>query len=373
MDIGSDIIVKVAAYCNLYCTYCHWFRNDAVEKLPKLMPQSVEDDMAYRLERLFEAGLHSSYSLVLHGGEPLLYGKGRTVALVRRLRAIAERTKTSLFMGMTTNGVLIDDDWCAILKDNNMGLAVSIDGPREVHDKSRVDRRGRGSHAQVVAAIERLQKNDVKFAILSVADLETSSTEIMRYFADELGVKTFDVLIPNFNHDDVEKGVVKSIGAYYRNMFDLWYQDYSRRGVSVRLFESMIKALLNQKHTSLDSTGPRPTRTIVIQPNGAIEPHDVFGIAGQEQVHTKLNVSSNDIVELWNEPAWRIPYEAGLNLPAKCKACRFTQACSGGYIMHRYSSKNGYNNPSVYCEDLLGIFSHIWKTISQDIYGVTAV
>lgn len=40
-------------------------------------------------------------------------------------------------------------------------------------------------------------------------------------------------------------------------------------------------------------------------------------------------------------------------------ACPVREVCGGGYLPHRYGNNKGFNNPSIYCEDLLKIITHI--------------
>ena len=58
----------------------------------------------------------------------------------------------------------------------------------------------------------------------------------------------------------------------------------------------------------------------------------------------------------------------GLNaLSEKCLECRHRLTCGGGYFPHRYSKKNGFKNPSVYCEDYLMLFDHITSRLKEEL------
>jgi uncharacterized protein len=50
---------------------------------------------------------------------------------------------------------------------------------------------------------------------------------------------------------------------------------------------------------------------------------------------------------------------AGLPLPAGCRACRERDTCAGGHLPNRYSRERGFDNPSVWCADLLALFDHV--------------
>jgi uncharacterized protein len=43
-------------------------------------------------------------------------------------------------------------------------------------------------------------------------------------------------------------------------------------------------------------------------------------------------------------------------------------ACGGGYLPHRFSKKNGYDNPSVYCSDLYSMFENMQFVLESHLY-----
>jgi uncharacterized protein len=49
----------------------------------------------------------------------------------------------------------------------------------------------------------------------------------------------------------------------------------------------------------------------------------------------------------------------GMPLSKTCQSCPECDTCGGGYLPHRYSSINGFDNPSVWCADLLKLITHI--------------
>lgn len=45
-----------------------------------------------------------------------------------------------------TNGVLLNDEWCRFFRENDWLVGISVDGPAELHDAYRVNRRGNSTH-----------------------------------------------------------------------------------------------------------------------------------------------------------------------------------------------------------------------------------
>ncbi len=90
---------------------------------------------------------------------------------------------------LQTNGLLLDDEWCHFLKDNNFLVGLSVDGPQRLHDSYRKDKKGRGSFGGVFRAARLLKKHGVRFATLSCVNRVTgrSPLDVYRFLRDEIG------------------------------------------------------------------------------------------------------------------------------------------------------------------------------------------
>src|ERR1700759_3594869 len=88
----SQLLVKVASRCNIDCTYCYWFRDAAVYEKPKLMGEAVLQQLLRSIKEIVtEYGL-PDLPIVLHGGEPLLWGVDNFNRFAEACAAITERT-----------------------------------------------------------------------------------------------------------------------------------------------------------------------------------------------------------------------------------------------------------------------------------------
>src|SRR5690349_4073373 len=103
----SQLLVKVAPRCNIDCSYCYWFRDAAVYEKPKLMSDRVLHQLVQRIEQHVTQFPLVDFPIVLHGGEPLLWGVANVRRFAEACEAIAWRTGCSIPIAVTTNGVLI--------------------------------------------------------------------------------------------------------------------------------------------------------------------------------------------------------------------------------------------------------------------------
>ena len=80
-----------------------------------------------------------------------------------------------------------------------------------------------------------------------------------------------------------------------------------------------------------------------------------------------MNVNDHDIDDVLYHPKINFR-QIGLNaLSNTCKECSLVDTCGGGYLPHRYSSENEFDNPSVYCNDLIKLINHIHKSTENAI------
>jgi uncharacterized protein len=54
-------------------------------------------------------------------------------------------------------------------------------------------------------------------------------------------------------------------------------------------------------------------------------------------------------------------------LSAQCLACPVMEICGGGLYPHRYLAGEGFRHPSVYCDDLLTLISHVRDRVFADL------
>ena len=182
---GIHLMAKPAGpQCNLNCEYCFYLEKKALfgEAEKYRMPESV-------LKAYINKYIHSQptpvVEFVWQGGEPTLAGIDFFKRAVELQKPFAHLKKIG--NSLQTNGTLLTDEWCSLLKKNNFMVGISIDGPREIHNIYRRDRGGRGTFDAVMRGLRLLQKHKVEYNILACVGRETAkhSLEVYRFFRDE--------------------------------------------------------------------------------------------------------------------------------------------------------------------------------------------
>ncbi len=329
---------------------------------PKILTQLAEAVFIDKLKQHIIKHQLKSYFVLFHGGEPLLFGKKRFSYLCKTLRQVEKELSFELQLSITTNGMLIDKDWISILRQFNVNITISIDGPKHIHDKNRIDLKGNGTFEQVKKAIVLLNNSSYPFGILSVCDPSSSPTEVVNFMLNELNCNYFDFLIPDANNNDNPQ----SISKFYIELFDIWYHDLSKRNIKVRIIENIIKGIIGVGSSS-ESIGLGVNTTYTLLTDGSLEPLDILRIAGNSFTKSDLNIFENNLDEIYKNELFYEVFCSNENLHQDCQNCKFKFACGGGHIAHRWSNENRFNNPSVYCKDLKEIFCHVSEKIMHDL------
>jgi uncharacterized protein len=164
-DPLSLLILQPTPFCNLACDYCYL----TTTSNPARMSLEVLSGIVRAVPRL--AKLPPRLTLVWHAGEPLVvpvdwYRSAFDVC------AVLGDGDTRIDHSIQTNGTLISDAWCDLIRAHDLHIGVSLDGPRRLHDRHRVTRKGEGSFDRTMAGIRRLQDNHIPFHVICVLTRE---------------------------------------------------------------------------------------------------------------------------------------------------------------------------------------------------------
>lgn len=367
----TSMVKPVGSLCNMRCKYCYYLDKAALYDYRQPL---MNDEL---LERYIRANIEGNNSPVIafawHGGEPLLAGKEffrKAVALEQKY-AEGRTVENSI----QTNGLLLDDEWCAIFRDNNFLVGVSIDGPEHIHDAHRVDAGGQPTFARVIKGIERLYRNRVEYNTLTTVNIhsEGRGAEVYNFLR---GISVFMQFLPvaellcdgRIQSPEAQKADIapwsvsaKGFGEFMCDVFDIWVKkDVGRR--YVQLFDATL-ALMVGVQPSVCSLCETCGSGLTVEHNGDVYCCDHF-------VYPEYKIGNIHTDRLADLAYCDRQFEFGVAkralLPRECRHCKYYNLCHGECPKHRFIDDNrGEYGKNYLCEGYKHFYDHTAQAMER--------
>lgn len=364
------------ADCNLNCQYCFFLSKERLyqARRPRMSREVLEAYIRQRLDS-FEPEIEIAWQ----GGEPTLMGLDffrEAVALVEHYRHPGQLVRHSL----QTNGVQLNEEWCRFFQAHGFLVGLSVDGPPELHDAYRQNKRGQGTASLVRRAWDLLQAHQVETNVLCSIHARNSHAplEVYRYLRDELGAThlqfipiveraTTETLIqlegrmqerPLYRQEGelVSSRSVQpeAFGAFLVKVFDEWLaHDVGR--VFISTFDAALGNWMGMP--SLCVFSPYCGRSLALEHNG-----DVYACDHYVEPGFRLgNVREDRLEDLLNRPSQQsFGQQKFDSLPQCCRDCEVLFACYGECPRNRFAlSPAGEPGLNYLCAGYRQFFQHI--------------
>ncbi len=332
------------AICNLDCAYCFFLDKEL------LYPGSqfrMSDELLERyIHQLIESHRSHNVTVAWQGGEPTLMG----IDFFRRAIAYQDKHKKP---GMTfentmqTNGTLLNDEWCEFLSEHNFLIGLSIDGPRELHDAYRVDKRGKPTFDKVMHGLRLLQKYGVEYNVLTTVNRANGDypLEVYRFLRDDVGTTwmQFIPVVERLNEAGValyQEGTTVSdrsvkpeqLGNFLITVFDEWvHNDVGK--VFVQTFEAATRNWLGLASSGMCFFNPTCGHGPALEHNGDLYSCDHF----VEPDYLLGNIHQEHMLDLvGSEQQRKFGRDKLDKLPRYCRECEVRFACHGECPKNRF-------------------------------------
>lgn len=393
-DAGFHAMAKPGgSECNLDCTYCFYLEKAALYR-ESGRPRMSDDVLESYVRQYIAATPHDNeVAFTWQGGEPTLCGLAFYERAIRLQQQYgAGRHITNSFQ---TNGLLVDEAWCAFFKRHDFLIGLSLDGPEHIHDAYRVTAGGRPSHALVMRALRLLQASGVRYNILACVNHQSAQAplEVYRFLRDagaefiqfipvverlpearehesgltlrSPGGKVLSAALPQANASVTDWSVrPEHYGTFLASIFDEWV----KRDVGKVYVMNFEWALANYMGKPGASCHHRPTcgRAVVVEHNG-----DTYACDHYVYPEYRLgNLGTHDLRSMIDSaPQQRFGADKLDTLPQQCRRCNMVKGCWGGCPKHRFvQSDDGEPGLNYLCKGYHHFFSHSvpWlKALSQ--------
>lgn len=370
------------ATCNLDCKYCFFLSKDSL--YPNERTRMADDVLETYIQQRLDSVDDPEINIAWQGGEPTLMGLDffrRSVSYVAKHGRPGQRVLHTI----QTNGLLLDDEWCAFFKEHNFLVGLSVDGPQARHDAYRVDKRGGGSFHLVMRAWEALRRNEVDFNVLCTVHAANARhpLEVYRFFRDEMHAefmqfipiveRTTPELLPVANKGwgerpggtrpiYVQRGRLvteRSVGAqlfgrFLSAIFDEWVtRDVGK--VFVQTFDVALGSWVGQHNLCIFS--PTCGNALALVHNGDVYSCDHFVEPG----YLLGNIRKTHMMRLVASDAQRKFGQDKFDaLPQYCRDCEVLFACYGECPRNRFvSTPDGEPGLNYLCAGYKQFFTHV--------------
>lgn len=362
MNPFSLLIKPAGPDCNIACHYC--FYSCKTEMFGEQKHRMSEEVLEKLVKDYLALGFEMN-SFAFQGGEPTLMG----LDFYRKLLELQKKygkNGQQITNALMTNSILLDDEWCKFLSENNWLVGISLDGPQKYHDHYRLDKGGNGTYDRVLASIERCKKHGVEFNILMlVNNLNVQDPdEIFDFFVNELGIK-FLQFVPCIEYDKDTEEVTdfsvdaKRFGDFICRIYDRW-KEIGPENLSIRLFDSTMNYLICRRHTNC-TFGRKCDDYVVVEHNGECFCCDFYV---QKDCFLGSLMETN-IGDLATSDAKKRFGDRKAKLHRKCMICRHNSICRGGCPKDRVPVNGDYVQPSKLCEAYLQFFDYATEDLKN--------
>jgi uncharacterized protein len=375
--------------CNLDCEYCFFLSKEML--YPGDRFRMADELLETYLRQLLEAHRTPDVTVAWQGGEPTMMGLDffrRSIELVERHRRPWQRVHHTI----QTNGVLVDEAWAQFFADHGFLVGLSVDGPRDVHDAHRVDKRGQGSFDRVMAGYEHLRAAGAEVNVLCTvhAANQDRGLEVYRFFRDEMGVRfiqfipiverTTETLLPLANlgwstdrndkrplyvqaGDQVTDRSVAADG-YGRFLVDV-FDEWVARDVG-EVFVQMFDVALANWHgepPGLCVFSETCGTALALEHNGDVYSCDHY-VEPDHLLGTITDTPLADLVASDQQVAFgRAKRDT---LPRYCRECDVRFACHGGCPRNRFTTTpDGEPGLNYLCPSYQAFFRHVDPTMRR--------
>lgn len=317
-------ILKITRACNLRCSYCTDWREGPDSRMPF-------ETLVRSVQQVLGSGA-AAVDVVLHGGEPLLVGAHRLLQLLGLLEHFAP-PGALVRVQLQTNGTVLDPRVRRILRLFGVRVSVSLDGTRQLHDRSRRDRHGHGSWDRVRRGIAALGADGTLAGLLVVVTPETLAVDPGELWRDVEGTGAPSVC---FLAERPAPGepvrVTRSAYVHFLVQMD---RERRRAGArtGIREVDSVGRLLAGEQSGFCELAGSCVGHFVSLDPDGSVSHCDKY--LGDPR-YVLGNVLRQDLVDVLRGPRTLQIGRREAEASQEHDGCRWSALCQGWCPHERY-------------------------------------
>jgi len=358
----STVVLNVNTGCNLACSYC--YKEDLTTPADGGRMDAATAIRA--IDLLFaEAAGRERVNVVFFGGEPLT-----NMPVIREAVAYAEARARALGkrvdFALTTNALLLTEELIDWLDSHRFGITVSIDGPRELHDRNRRTVGGKGSYDAVAAKVRLLLGRYRSKPVGARVTLTRGITDVVgihRHLVEELGFFEAGFAPVTAGPASGTALTGEELRTVFAGMEELGrrYLDAAVEGRNIGF--GNLNQLVTELSEGTAKTLPCGAGLGMLAVDRAGDLHLCHRFTGTE-VPTFGNVTAG-----WDKPRQGAFLEEAANrADPQCQSCWIRRLCAGGCYHEAYTAYSDTLHPNTHYCDLM----RRWVEFGVHVYAEIA-
>lgn len=368
MSNNMTVIIQPTTKCNLNCTYCF-----AESEQREDMSEGTLDKL---LTNIFEfRGVDGFIQFIWEGGEPLVRGidffrkvvhKQKEVAKAQYLSSSRLKSEISFneFVKLTyknsvqTNGTLITEEWINLFTENDFKIGISLDGPEEIHNKTRQFHNNKNSFEEVIKGARLAQNANILSGIITT--LSKMNINYIEQIYEFMRLNQFNFKInPLLHSDKVQDNIGITPSEYGKAQIKLFNISHNQKTIRINPLEMIIYNLQHENIIGCIFNKNCQEGFINIKPNGDVYP--CLRINNNKQFHLG-NILHENIRTIITRSKDKYEHIANSRIK-KCNDCEYQQKCNSGCMTQAYYDTGKITDRDYYCEAYKQIFKHITKKL----------
>jgi len=319
-------IKPASSLCDMRCKYC--FYKDVASTRSVHSYGIMADETRDKMLGTIASELNVGDSVIFHfqGGEPTLAG----ISFFRRFVEKTEKWENiRVSYALQTNGLSLNEEWCALLKEHHFLVGLSLDLLQASHNDARVDTMGDGTYRRVCAAIALLKQHGVSFNVLCTLtnDVARHPQQVWKQLVN-LGIDyvQFTPCLGNLDGSPSPYALTPDrFASFYKQLFSLWYADFcAGKGKSIKLFDDVVNQLLLGSPTGCGMDGVCRVQ-LVVEADGSAYPCDFYCL----DEYRMGNLTETAMSTLLKSDAACAFLSRTHQSPQLCKNCPYAHFCGG--------------------------------------------
>ncbi len=338
-------VIELTEKCNMGCTFC-------------LRPSFKKESMNLKtLEKIIKHLLNYSsgrVDFIWHGGEPLLLGIN-FFKEIPKLQKKYNKKKILITNNIQTNGLLLSKEFAEFFGKEKFNVGTSLQGYKEIHDKSRLDLGGNPTFERIIKNIKRLETKPSAIVVLTknIIGKEKETYNKLKHLVKGMRISE---CFPSGKINNKNKLLSpKEYGKSMIKFYEAWKKDV--HPIDLRPITEIIKALVKGKCGGcLYSQKACNFSVIGIKSNG-----DFYTCmrAYPSKEFLLGNIKDNPLRKLLLKAKKDYNRRVKVLKSKDCKDCLFWNVCNGGCSQESFQLYGDLNHKSFYCEGRKMLFEHI--------------